>query len=88
MIARNFVNQFEYSNIDLSEVDIERQQEEVATESLNVFTLMPGIKLPKSNEQWIEPNTYFHSIFAYSQVPNKRPPANQLFNFFQPTGPY
>ena len=64
--------QFEKSNIDPCKVDIERQQDEIAVELLNIFALRPGIKLPKSNEQWIEANTYFHSIFHtsnYNQSP-------------------
>ena len=36
--------QFEYSNIDPREGDIERQQENIAVESLNIFALKPGIK--------------------------------------------
>jgi len=35
--------QFDNSNIDPCEVDIERQQEEIAVESPNIFALKPGI---------------------------------------------
>ena len=62
-------SQFENSNIDPREVDIERQQEEIAVESLNTFALKNrGSNLPKSNEQWIEANTYFRSIFFTHQI--------------------
>ena len=60
--------QFENSNIDPREVDAERQQEEIAVESLNIFALKPGIKLPKSNEQWIDGNIYFRSMFSYIKL--------------------
>ena len=59
---------FEYSNIDPREGDIDRQQEEISVESLNIFEIKPGIKLPKSNEQWIEANNYFRSIFSHITV--------------------
>ena len=61
-------SQFEHSYIDPREVDTERQQEEIAVESLNTFALKQGSKLPKSNEQWIEANTYFRSIFSHIKL--------------------
>ena len=59
---------FEYSNIDTREADIERQQEEITVESLNISEIKPGIKLPKSNEQWIEAKAYFRSIFSHIKL--------------------
>ena len=59
---------FEYLNIDPYEADIERQQEEITVESLNIFEIKPEIKLPKSNEQWIEANAYFRSIFSHIRL--------------------
>jgi len=60
--------QFEYSNIDPRKVDIERKQEEIAVESLNIIALKPGMKLPKSNEQWIGAHAYFCSIFSHIKL--------------------
>ena len=59
---------FECSNIDPREGDIERQQEELTVESLNIFGIKPRIKLPKSNEQWIEASNYFRLIFSHIKV--------------------
>ena len=53
---------FENSNIDPRVVSYE--EEEVTVDSLDTFVLKPGVKLPKSHEQWIEADTYFRSIFA------------------------
>ena len=36
----------------------------MTVDSLDTFVLKPGVKLPKSREQWIEANTYFRSMFA------------------------
>ena len=59
---------FEYSNIDPREANIKRQREEITVESHNIFEIKPWIKLPKSNELWIEANAYFRSIFSYIKL--------------------
>ena len=80
---------FEYLNIDPREADIERQQEEITVESLNIFEINPGIKLPKSNEQWIEANAYFRSIFSHIKLqPGSLDEAinfmnNSIYDFFK-----
>ena len=56
---------FEYSNFDPREVNIERQQEEITVQSLNIFEINPGTKLPKSNEQWNEANAYVRSTIQF-----------------------
>ena len=81
--------QFEYSSIDPREVDIDSRQEEVAVESLNILTLTPEIKVPKSNEQWIEANTYFRLIFTHIKLqPESLDEAinfmnDSIYNFFK-----
>ena len=64
---------FENSNIgscdvanDNQEVAIENQ--EVAIESLQTLKVKPGVKLPRSNDNWSEANNFFKSILSTLEV--------------------
>ena len=80
---------FDYLTIDPHKAEIKQQQEEITVESLNIFEIKPGIKLPKSIEQWIEANAYFRSIFSHFKLqPESLDEAinfmnDSIYNFFK-----
>ena len=44
------------------------ENQEVAIESLQTLIVKPGVKLPRSNDNWSEANNYFKSIFSTLEV--------------------
>ena len=57
---------FENSNIE--SYDVANDNSEVAIESLQKLIVKPGVKLPRSNDNWSEANNYFKSIFSTLEV--------------------
>ena len=57
---------FENSNIE--SYDVANDNPEVVIESLQKLIVKPGVKLPRSNDNWSEANNYFKSIFSTLEV--------------------
>ena len=66
-IANDQPPEFEILNVDTC------CELEVSIDSLEVPEIKPGIKLPKSNEEWNTANEYFTSIFLNIKI---RPNSN------------
>jgi len=77
--------EFEILNVDTC------YEPEVSIDSLEVPEIKPGIKLPKSNEEWNTGNEYFKSIFLNIKIqPNSlastiKYVCDSIYNYFKVT---
>ena len=67
--------------------DVAIENQDVAIESLQTLNVKPGVKLPRSNNNWSEANNYFKSIFSTLEADSVNEAIqfmnNTIYDFFK-----
>jgi len=58
----------ENQDVAIENQDVAIEHQDVSIESLQTLNVKPGVKVPRSNNNWSEANNYFKSIFSTLEV--------------------
>ena len=73
----------DFENSNIGSCDVANDNPEVTIESLQTLIVKPGVKLPRSNDNWSVANNYFKSIFSTLEV--KANSINEAIQFMNKT---
>jgi len=77
----------ENQDVAIENQDVAIEHQDVSIESLQTLNVKPGVKVPRSNNNWSEANNYFKSIFSTLEADSVNEAIqfmnNTIYDFFK-----